>query len=125
MEMNGENNAEATLQKFKKGLGVFNEKMPEFVSHFNAFTEECFKDGELTQKQKHLIALGISIHARDEFCIIYHTKGSLDNGCTEQEIFETIAVTGALGGGPSVSQGVTLVLDYIHELKHKKEGKIN
>ena len=117
MELNAGNYTETALLKYKKGLGVLNDQMPEFVSQFNMFTEECFKDGALTKKQKHLIALGISIHAQDEYCIIYHTKGCLDHGCSEQEILETIAVTGALGGGASVSQGVTLVMECINEMK--------
>ena len=50
--------------------------MPDFARRFNEFTEECFKEGTLSQKQKQLITLGISIHAQDEYCIIYHTNGS-------------------------------------------------
>ena len=121
MEFNAAHPMEAALIKYKKGLGVFNEKMPEFVSQFNAFTEECFKDGTLSQKQKHLIALGISIHAQDQLCMIYHTKGCLDHGCSEQEIYETIAVTAAMGGGSAVSQGVTLVLDCMKEMIQMKQ----
>ncbi|MFP3919292.1 carboxymuconolactone decarboxylase family protein [Lysinibacillus telephonicus] len=121
MDINAVNSTEAALVKYKKGLGLFNEKMPEFVSQFNAFTEECFKEGALTKKQKHLIALGISIHAQDEYCIIYHTKGCLDHGCSEQEILEAIGVTAAFGGGASVSQGVTLVLDCLNEMGHMKQ----
>ncbi|BDH63768.1 DNA-binding protein [Lysinibacillus sp. PLM2] len=121
MELNAGNQTEAALIKYKKGLGAFNEKMPEFVSQFNAFTEECFKDGALTKKQKHLIALGISIHAQDEYCVIYHTKGCLDHGCSEQEILDTIAVTAAFGGGASVSQGVTLVMDCLNEMGQMKQ----
>jgi AhpD family alkylhydroperoxidase len=115
------NSTEAALIKYKKGLGVFNEKMPEFVRQFNAFTKECFKEGELTQKQKHLIALGISIHAQDEYCIIYHTKACLDQGCSEQEILETVGVTAAFGGGASMSQGVTLVQECINETNQLKQ----
>jgi len=110
------NSTEATLIKYKEGLGSFTKKMPELASQFNAFTEECFKEGELTQKQKQLIALGISIHAQDEYCIIYHTKGCLDQGCSEQEILEAIGVTAAFGGGAAMSQGVTLVQECINEL---------
>ena len=121
MELNGGNTIETALLKYKKGVGVFKEKIPDFVTKYTAFTEECFKEGALNQKQKHLIALGISIHAQDEYCIIYHTKGCLDHGCSEQEIIETIAVTAALGGGASVSQGVTLVVDCLNELGHSEQ----
>ncbi|WP_254118978.1 carboxymuconolactone decarboxylase family protein [Bacillus sp. FJAT-29790] len=121
MENGAGNSTEAALIKYKEGLGVFTEKMPEFVSQFNAFTRECFKEGALTQKQKQLIALGISIYAQDEYCIIYHTKGCLDQGCSEQEILEAVGVTAAFGGGASVSQGVTLVQECIHEMNQLKQ----
>jgi AhpD family alkylhydroperoxidase len=116
MEMENRNSTEAALIKYKEGLGAFNDKMPEFVKKFNSFTEECFREGALTQKEKQLIALGISIQAQDEYCIIYHTKGCLDQGCSEQEILEAVGVTAAFGGGASMSQGVTLVQECIQEL---------
>ena len=121
MEMNVGNSTQSALIKYKEGLGLFTQKMPEFASRFNAFTEECFKEGSLSQKQKQLIALGISIHAQDEYCIIYHTKGCLDQGCSEQEILEAVGVTAAFGGGASMSQGVTLVQECISELNQIKQ----
>jgi len=110
------NSTESALVKYKEGLGVFTQKMPEFASKFNEFTQECFKAGALTQREKQLIALGISLHAQDEYCIIYHIKGCLDQGCTEQEILEAVGVTAAFGGGAAMSQGVTLVQECISEL---------
>ncbi|GIN87239.1 DNA-binding protein [Heyndrickxia sporothermodurans] len=120
MELESRNTTEAALIKYKEGLGMFTKKMPEFAEQFNAFTEECFKEGSLSQKEKQLIALGISLHAQDEYCIIYHTKGCLDQGCSEQEILEAIGVTAAFGGGATISQGVTLVQECIQELNQLK-----
>jgi AhpD family alkylhydroperoxidase len=114
------NSTEAALLKYKEGLGTFTEKMPELARQFNAFTEECFKEGSLSKKVKQLIALGISVQAQDEYCIIYHTKGCIDQGCSELEILEAIGVTSAFGGGASMSQGVTLVQECIQELKQMK-----
>ncbi|MEH7253823.1 MULTISPECIES: carboxymuconolactone decarboxylase family protein [Bacillaceae] len=119
--MNTGNSTQSALIKYKQGLGLFTQKMPDFATKFNAFTEECFNEGSLSQKQKQLIALGISIHAQDEYCIIYHTKGCLDQGCSEQEILEAVAVTAAFGGGASMSQGVTLVQECINELNQLKQ----
>jgi len=113
--MDARNSIETTLLTYKKGLGDFTGKMPEFASRFNAFTEACFGEGALSQKQKQLIALGISLHAQDEYCIIYHTKGCLDQGCSEQEVLEAVGVTAAFGGGATMSQGVTLVQECIQE----------
>ncbi|UAC47739.1 carboxymuconolactone decarboxylase family protein [Bacillus aquiflavi] len=110
------NSTEAALHDYKVGMGMFSEKKPELASHYHAFTEVCFKEGALSQKDKQLIALGISLFSQDEYCIIYHVKGCLDQGATEEEIFETVGVTAAFGGGAAMSQAVTLVQEAINEL---------
>ncbi len=107
---------EQTLLAYKKGVDNFAKQMPAFTDKYNDFTEACFQAGELSAKAKQLIALGISLHAQNEYCIIYHTKGCLDQGCTKQEILEATAVTAAFGGGASMSQAVTLVQECIAEL---------
>ncbi|TWI60078.1 carboxymuconolactone decarboxylase family protein [Halalkalibacter nanhaiisediminis] len=106
---------EMALQDYKEGIGYFTQKMPKIAKTYNAFTEACFAKGKLSQKEKQMIALGISVFAQDEYCMIYHTKGCLDQGCTEDEIHEVIGVTAAFGGGAAMSQGVTLVQDAISE----------
>jgi len=115
------NSTEAALHEYKHGLGIFTEKMPEIASHYNAFTKACFEEGVLTEKQKQLIALGISVVSQDEYCIIYHTKGCLDQGCTEEEILEAVGVSAAFGGGAAMSQAVTLVQESIEELQQLKQ----
>lgn len=118
-EMPG-SSAEAALNDYKHGLGIFTDKMPEIARSYNAFTEACFEEGQLSQKEKQLIALGIGLYSQDEYCIIYHTKGCLDLGCTEEEILEAVGVTAAFGGGAAMSQAVTLVQDTVSELNHMK-----
>lgn len=113
---------EMAIEDYKKGLGEFTKKLPEVAEAYNAFTKVCFEEGKLTQKQKQLIALSISIFAQDEYCIIYHTKGCLDQGCTEEEILEAIGVTAAFGGGAAMSQSVTLVLEAIQELSNDSQS---
>ncbi|MED1203838.1 carboxymuconolactone decarboxylase family protein [Heyndrickxia acidicola] len=113
-----QNQIDNALLDYKTGVGTFTQKMPELASKYNAFTEECFKEGVLSQKEKQLIALGISLYAQDEYCIIYHVKGCLDQGCSEQEIYEAIGVTAAFGGGAAMSQGVTLVQDAVQYLQN-------
>lgn len=112
---------EAALQEYKEGLGLFTKKMPKLAESYNAFTKTCFEEGALSQKQKQLIALGISIYSQDEYCIIYHTKGCLDNDCSEDEILETVGITAAFGGGAAMSQAVTLVQQAMEELKSPKQ----
>lgn len=109
--------SEAALQEYKNGIGIFTKKMPKLAETYNQFTQTCFEEGMLSQKEKQMIALGISLYAQDEYCIIYHTKGCLDQGCTEEEILETVGVAAAFGGGAAMSQAVTLVQQAMEELK--------
>ncbi|OMF59807.1 alkylhydroperoxidase [Paenibacillus sp. FSL R5-0490] len=113
------NSIEEALHDYKVGLGVFTEKMPDLAKHYNAFTEACFKEGVLSQKEKQLIALGISLYSQDEYCIIYHTKGCIDQGASEEEILEAVGVTAAFGGGAAMSQAVTLVQEAMTELNQR------
>jgi AhpD family alkylhydroperoxidase len=113
------NPIEMALQEYKEGIGNFTEKMPNIAKKYNAFTEACFAEGKLTQKEKQMIALGISVYSQDEYCIIYHAKGCLDQGCSEEEILEAIGVTAAFGGGAAMSQAVTLVQECLSTLGSK------
>ncbi|RSL30358.1 carboxymuconolactone decarboxylase family protein [Salibacterium salarium] len=115
-----ESMVQQALQEYKEGLGTFNEKIPHIARRYNAFTEACFAKGALSQQEKQRIALGISVFAQDEYCIIYHTKGCLDEGCSEKEILETLGVTAAFGGGAAMSQAVTLVQESMNELQSDK-----
>ncbi|SFP50411.1 carboxymuconolactone decarboxylase family protein [Salibacterium halotolerans] len=111
------------LQEYKEGVGIFQEKIPHIARRYNAFTEACFKTGELEAKEKQRMALALSVYAQDEYCIIYHTKGCLDEGSTEKEIMEILGVTAAFGGGAAMSQAVTLVQEAVQELQTDKQMK--
>lgn len=51
MEFEASNSTEAALHHYKTGVGLFAQKMPKIAEHYNAFTEECFKEGALSQKK--------------------------------------------------------------------------
>lgn len=110
------NTTQQALHDYKHGMGVFAKHMPEVAHHFSQFSEACFSEGTLTQKQKQLIALGVSVVSQDEYCIIYHTKGCLDQGASQEEMMEACGVAAAFGGGAALSQAVTLVQESIDEL---------
>ena len=58
-----------------------------------------FSRGCFNKREKQLIALGISLATQDEYCTIYHTKGCLDQGCSDKEILEACGVSAAFAGG--------------------------
>ncbi|WP_242225717.1 carboxymuconolactone decarboxylase [Bacillus cereus group sp. BfR-BA-01358] len=108
------------LHHYKEGIGSFTNQIPEIAETYNAFTQACFQEGTLTKREKQLIALGISLATQDEYCTIYHTKGCLDQGCSDKEILEACGVSAAFAGGAAMSQAVTLVQECLTELKNQK-----
>ncbi|PWA07131.1 carboxymuconolactone decarboxylase family protein [Pueribacillus theae] len=114
MEMNDNesvNYFDQSITDFKQGSSRLSNRLPEITQGYFDFTEACFREGAISKKHKQLTALSISIYAQDEYCIIYHTKGAVDHGATEEELMEAIAISAALGGGTAFSQGVTLAMD--------------
>ncbi|MDL4842073.1 carboxymuconolactone decarboxylase family protein [Aquibacillus rhizosphaerae] len=125
MDMNPEeeldNFFDASILDYKEGSSRFRDRLPKMTQGYFDFTEACFQEGSIAKKEKQLMALGIGIYAQDEYCIMYHTKGAVEHGATEDEIMETVAISAALGGGAAFSQGVTLAMDtfdYYSEVKH-------
>jgi AhpD family alkylhydroperoxidase len=105
------------LQEYKEGLGEFARHLPQVAEEYMRFTAACFAEGELSQKVKHLIGVALGVYTNDEYCIVYHTKGAVDLGATDQEVLEAAAVTGAFAGGLGMSQTVTLVQQALKEFR--------
>ncbi|MRH43488.1 carboxymuconolactone decarboxylase family protein [Aquibacillus halophilus] len=124
MDINSEdmvNFFDESILDYKEGSTRFRERLPKMTQAYFDFTEACFQEGAIASKEKQLIALGISIYSQDEYCIMYHTKGAIEHGASEDEIMETVAVSAALGGGAAFSQGVTLAMDtfdYYSSVEH-------
>lgn len=100
---------EQKVGAYKIGLGHIQDKLPGVTGTYHDFTAECFRAGAVDEKQKQLIALGISLFANNEVCTLYHVNEALHKGASSQEILETVAVAGAVGAGYVLSQGVTRV----------------
>ena len=104
------------LQDFEKGMPKLRKVLPGAT---NAFTKvlmpDALKDGVLTTKQKELIALGISICLRCDYCIAIHVKKCFEAGATKDEIGEACGVALLMGGGPALTYS-TFVAQAIEEL---------
>lgn len=96
---------------YKEGTSRLQKTLPRVTKGYFDFTQACFENGSIDQKYKQLMAIAISIYARDEYCIMHHTKAAVELDVTEEEIMETVAISSALGGGSAFSQGVTLAID--------------
>src|SRR5690348_12644736 len=88
-----------SLLESKEGIGHFLQQLPDVGNKYMEFTAACFRAGAISEKDKHLMALGIALCMQDETCIHYHTHTALEVGATEQEVLETVGVSAAFGGG--------------------------
>ncbi|WP_088833501.1 carboxymuconolactone decarboxylase family protein [Paenibacillus tyrfis] len=95
------------VDSYKVGVGHMKELMPTMVEAYHHFTVACFAPGALNEKQKQLIALGISLLANNEACTLYRVQEALAKGASRQEILESTAKASAVASGHAMSQGVT------------------
>jgi len=89
----------------------------EVYRSFVEMEQKTYSDGELENKYKELIAIGISIIINCESCLEWHIKQALDSGATEKQIIEAIEVGIEMGGGPATvsSRFAFKVLDYYRD----------
>jgi AhpD family alkylhydroperoxidase len=108
-------------EEYREGLESFGRLMPDVLNAYNQFTSTCFQSGEIKAKDKHLMGIAISLFSGNEHCQTYHLELALQEGATEKEILETVAVAGAYGGGTTFSHGAMFIND-IHLRKPTKRG---
>ncbi|NQU44494.1 carboxymuconolactone decarboxylase family protein [bacterium] len=97
-------NIRGDQQKMKK-------EAPGIVRAFGSMYQQIMKEeGELSLKEKELIALGISIALRCVPCINLHVKGCLDAGASRAEVIEAAGVAVTMQGGPGYTY-LPLVLE--------------
>ncbi|ANE48264.1 gamma-carboxymuconolactone decarboxylase [Paenibacillus swuensis] len=109
---------ESKVRAYKDELTHMSAQMPQVVETYHQFTGECFQEGALDAKTKQLIALGMGLFANNEVCTFYHVREALQKGATPEEVMETVAVAGAVGGGHAISQGVTRVQKALEGIVH-------
>lgn len=96
--------------------GAFMQESQDTLNAFMQVHRAAMSEGEISIKNKELIALGISIAARCDGCIGTHVQAALKAGATKQEIVECINVSILMGGGPAVIYG-TQALAAVEELQ--------
>ncbi len=94
--------------------------MPEKLDEFNAYREKmnnrilssdnlvmkriynidsnAYQNGALSVKTKEMLGLVSSLVLRCDDCIQYHLIKCYDNGITENELFEVLAIANLVGG---------------------------
>jgi len=94
----------ADLDKF----GDIAEEAPELGAAFFAWYGKVFEEGELSAREKALIALAVANTVQCPYCIDAYTKASLEHGCSKGEMTEALHVAAAIRGGATLVHGVQM-----------------
>lgn len=103
------------LNDCNNGMAKVAQTNPEQLGAFGNFAGTVFKDGVIDLKSKELVAIGISLYSRCEYCIVTHAYNALKVGLTKEEIMEAAMVAIAFGGGPTMAYATTLLEKSLEE----------
>jgi 4-carboxymuconolactone decarboxylase len=92
----------ADLAKF----GEIGKDAPELAKKFFDYYADVFREGELTEREKALIALAVAHAIQCPYCIDVHAKGASSAGATREEMAEAIHVAAVIRGGASLVHAV-------------------
>ncbi len=104
-------------QTVSSRLATLRSNTPDVMKSFNDLGRAATAAGVLDRKTKELIALAVSVAARCDPCIGFHTQALVRLGATRQEIDETLGVTTYMGGGPSLMYAASAIAAF-EEFSH-------
>ncbi len=81
---------------------------PELAKKFFDYYGDVFAEGELTEREKSLIALAVAHVVQCPYCIDAYTQTCLEKGSNMAEMTEAIHVAVAIRGGASLVHGVQM-----------------
>lgn len=92
------------LEKF----GEIGKDVPELAEKFFDYYAAVFSEGELSEREKSLIALAVAHAVQCPYCIDSYTKDCLEKGSNLAEMTEALHVVTAIRGGASLVHGVQM-----------------
>ena len=90
------------LQEVKESFSTFSETTPETFAGFGIMAKPAKREGELSEKTKEFIALGIAVATRCDSCIGLHMEHLIRLKATRGEVIEALSMCSYMGGGPSI-----------------------
>lgn len=94
----------ADLAKFEE----IGKDAPQLARKFFEYYTAVFAEGELTEREKSLIALAVAHAVQCPYCIDAYTRDCLEKGSNMSEMSEAIHVAVAIRGGASLVHGVQM-----------------
>jgi len=92
------------LPKFEEIGKNSQELAQKFFDYYGA----VFAEGELTEREKCLIALAVAHTVQCPYCIDAYTQACLEKGSNLEEMTEALHVATAIRGGSSLVHGVQM-----------------
>ncbi len=95
----------------RKDLSKFREitrEAPEMGKKFFEYYSEVFSEGDLTEREKALIALAVAHTIQCPYCIDAYTQACLEKGSNLAEMTEALHVAVAIRGGASLVHGLQM-----------------
>ncbi len=92
------------LSKFER----VGDEAPELARKFFDYYASVFAEGDLTQREKALIALAVAHTVQCPYCIDAFTQACLEKGSSLAEMTEAVHVAVAIRGGASLVHGVQM-----------------
>ncbi len=89
-------------------FGEIGKDAPELAKKFFEYYEAVFAEGELTEREKALIALAVAHAVQCPYCIDAYTQACLEKGSNLAEMTEAVHVAAAIRGGASLVHGVQM-----------------
>ena len=102
--------------KFKKSIAQMKKETPDTLNGFAGMFGKIMTDGEISLREKELIALAIGVAQKCTPCIRLHVQKCLDAGATRAQILEAASVAVMMGGGPAYTH-VPVVIDTLDALE--------
>ncbi|MBW1913927.1 MAG: carboxymuconolactone decarboxylase family protein [Deltaproteobacteria bacterium] len=81
---------------------------PDLAKKFFEYYSEVFAEGELSEREKSLIALAVAHAVQCPYCIDAYTQACLEKGSNLGEMTEALHVVAAIRGGASLVHGVQM-----------------
>lgn len=87
-------------------VGEFQKPMAD---KFFAWYGEVFAEGNLTAKEKSLIALAVAHAVQCPYCIDAYSSDAVEKGWSESQMMEAVHVASAIKGGSALVHGVQMM----------------
>jgi 4-carboxymuconolactone decarboxylase len=84
------------------------QQAPELAQKFFDYYGAVFAEGELSAREKSLIALAVAHAVQCPYCIDAYTQACLDKGSNLAEMTEALHVACAIRGGAALVHGVQM-----------------